>query len=111
MAVRQGKWKLHVSPPQPAKFKVYKSSDPYTDPRGPDGVRILAPYEQAHPSQFPGLITGDPITSVGLFDLDSDPGEQHNLAEKHPEVVRQLSQLVEKVRQEMRSEAKQRSQR
>jgi len=109
MAVRQGRWKLHVAPPQPPKFKVYKPSDPYQDPRGPDGVRILAPYEQAHPSQFPGLLTGDPVTNIGLFDLETDPGEQHNLADKHPEIVRQLSQLADKLRQEMRQEAQQRT--
>jgi arylsulfatase A-like enzyme len=109
MAVRQGRWKLHVAPPQPPKFKVYKPSDPYQDPRGPDGVRILAPYEQAHPSQFPGLLTGDPVTNIGLFDLETDPGEQHNLADKHPEIVRQLSQLADKIRQEMRQEAQQRT--
>jgi len=109
MAVRQGKWKLHLAAPQPAKFKLYKPGDPYTDPRGPDGVRILAPYEQAHPSQFPGLTHGDPVTDIGLFDLEKDPGEQLNLADKHPEIVGQLSQLAEKIRREMREEAQRRA--
>jgi arylsulfatase A-like enzyme len=108
MAIRQGKWKLHVAAPQPPKFKVYKPGDPYKDPRGPDGVRILAPYEQPHPSQYPGLLTGDPVTEIGLFDLENDPGEQHNLAEKYPEIVQKLSALADGVRKEMQEEARQR---
>jgi hypothetical protein len=61
-----------------------------------------------HPSQYPGLLTGDPVTEVGLFDLENDPGEQHNLAEKYPEIVQKLSALADGVRKEMQEEARQR---
>src|SRR5690606_33065150 len=30
-----------------------------------------------------------------LYDLDKDPSEQHNIADKHPEVVKQLSALMD----------------
>ncbi len=99
--VRSGRWKLHVSVPGPARERVWKPDEPWTDPRRPDGVRILAPYEQAHPSQFPGVQTGDPPTLPALFDLEKDPAEQHNIADKHPDVVKQLQAYADKLRQEM----------
>jgi uncharacterized sulfatase len=88
--VRSGKWKLHLLPPAAPKFKVWHPADKYVDPRGPDGVRLLAPYEQAHASQFPGVLTGDVVKGLALFDLESDPAEQKNLAAMQPEVVKRL---------------------
>jgi uncharacterized sulfatase len=99
-SVRCGKWKLHVIRPGPINEKVYKPGDAWLDPRRPDGVRIIAPYEQAHPSEFPGVRTGDPVKDVGLFDLANDPTEQHNVADEHPEVVKRLRPLFERVREE-----------
>jgi len=53
--VRSGRWRLHVrSPGLPAK-----RGDDWVDPRGPDGVMLLAPYEQARPSAYPGVRGGD----------------------------------------------------
>jgi arylsulfatase A-like enzyme len=94
-SVRSGPWKLHLLPPSPAKFKVWQPADKYVDPRGPDGVTLLAPYEQAHPSQFPGVLTGDPVTSMGLFNLIDDRAEQRNLLDNHPEVVARLRKLAD----------------
>src|SRR5262249_24223442 len=101
MTVRSGPWKLHLGPPAPPKFKVYKPDDPWIDPRRPDGVRILAPYEQAHPSQFPGLLTGDTVTGMALFNLEKDPGEQHNVAEQHPDIVKRLQEHAERLKKEL----------
>ena len=38
-----------------------------------------------------------------LYDLFADPGESDNLWEKHPDVVEQLSKLLEKYKKEGRS--------
>lgn len=95
-AVRGGPWKLHLLPPGPPKGgRIMKPDEKWVDPRGPDGVRILAPFEQAHPSQFPGL-PPTPVTLPALFDLRKDSREEHNLAEKEPETVRRLQALAEK---------------
>jgi len=63
----------------------------WIDPRGPDGVTILAPYEQVRPDSYPGLLTGDAARDMMLFDLQQDPGEQQDVAAEHPEVVRRLT--------------------
>jgi len=43
-----------------------------------------------------GYVTGDPTPgrTVQLFDLHRDPSEFHNLASRHPEVVKQLSRIL-----------------
>ena len=38
---------------------------------------------------------------LSLYDLDSDPGEQVNVAEKHPEVVKRLLALADAERAEL----------
>jgi uncharacterized sulfatase len=99
--VRAGKWKLHLAPPGPARERVWKPDEKWTDPRGPDGVRILAPYEQAHPSQHPGLQTGDPVDGIALFDLEADPAEQKNLAGREPDAVARLRALAERFKADL----------
>jgi uncharacterized sulfatase len=86
--VRDGRWKLHVLP---ARDRAPgRTGERWVDPRGPDGVTILAPYEQAQPSEYPGVRTGDETKAMTLFDLANDPAEQHNVADKHPDVVARL---------------------
>lgn len=89
--VRNDRWKLHVEASQPRA--ALKPGAPWVDPRAPDGVTILAPAGQAHPSQYPGLDTGDPLRAGALFDLQADPGEQHDVAAAHPEIVARLRTL------------------
>jgi arylsulfatase A-like enzyme len=92
MTVRSGKWRLHVrSPGRPPK-----RSDDWVDPRGPDGVTILAPYEQARPSAYPGVIGGDDPKNMMLFDIETDPAEQHDVSKQHQEVVKRLKALYDK---------------
>ena len=93
MTVRSGKWRLHVRSPG----GVPNRGEDWVDPRGPDGVTILAPYEQARPSAYPGVIGGDGPKNMMLFDIEADPAEQRDVSKKHPEVVERLKSIYEKI--------------
>jgi hypothetical protein len=86
--VRDRRWKLHVLPARDRR--IGRPGERWVDPRAPDGVTILAPYEQYQPSDYPGLRTGDDTKALCLFDLKEDPGEQHDVAGQHPDVVARL---------------------
>jgi uncharacterized sulfatase len=86
--VKDQRWKLHLLPAR--DLRLAAPDGRWVDPRGPDGVTILAPFEQFPPSQYPGLRTGDETRALSLFDLAADPGEQRNVASEHPEVVARL---------------------
>ena len=86
--VRDERWKLHIRKPSERKFS--RPEEEWIDPRAPDGVTILAPFEQFKPNTHPGLRTGDAPKPMMLFDLQTDPGEQHDVAAEHPEVVARL---------------------
>ena len=90
--IRSGKWKLHVigSGPAPNGRLTAEQKKNWLDPRRPDGVSILAQFEQAGLLQHPGLTTGDGPRNMMLFDLDADRGEQHDVASEHPQVVAEL---------------------
>jgi uncharacterized sulfatase len=95
MTVRSGRWKLHVR--KPPLWPKHLKSD-WVDPRGPDGVTILAPYEQATPDEQPDAgVGGAPGKPMMLFDLEEDPSEQRNVAEEHPEVVERLEVLFDQM--------------
>lgn len=87
--VRSGKWKLHLLSPESAQLPPDAS---WIDPRLPDGVTILAPFEQPNATQFPGIKTGVPAAAGLLFDLEADPGEQRDVAGEHPDIVKQLKE-------------------
>ena len=93
--VRDERWKLHVL--APAARKSVRPDEKWTDPRAPDGVTILAPYEQYHPSQHPGVETGDPPRPLMLFDLQNDPAEQHDVAAEQPDAVARLKSKYEEI--------------
>lgn len=88
--VCDGRWKLHVLPPKDGMAKLYKPGQHWIDPRAPDGVTIIAPYEQYQPSEHPGLTTGAAPVRMQLFDLKSDAGEQTDVASLHPDIVTRL---------------------
>ena len=90
--IRSGKWKLHVHSPG----GMSNRGDDWIDPRGPDGVTILAPHEQSRPSQYPGTTGGDKPKDMMLFDLENDPAEEHDLSAKHPDVVKRLKAAFDK---------------
>ncbi|HET6422721.1 MAG TPA: sulfatase [Planctomycetaceae bacterium] len=97
-ALRRGKWKLHVphdyltvdGPPgtngKPANYANMK-------PRGIEesGIRGIASRHGYRVESLP----------LSLFDLEADPGEQTNVADAHPDTVRQLSELVEIIRTDL----------
>jgi len=92
MTVRSGKWKLHVRSPGGEP----KRGEDWVDPRGPDGVTIIAPYEQARPSAYPGITSGDEPKEMMLFDLEADPAEQHDVSKQYGDVVASLTTIYEK---------------
>jgi uncharacterized sulfatase len=91
MTIRSGKWKLHVQSPG----RLRTLSDDWVDPRGPDGVTILAPYEQPGSNAYPGLIGGDKPKAMMLFDMEADPYEQNDVSEKHPTVLKRLMRFYD----------------
>lgn len=95
--IRDARWKLHVLAPRDNFAALNKSGRPWTDPRGPDGVTILAPYEQYAPKDYPGKVSGEPSRPMQLFDLANDPAEQTNVAAEHPEVVARLRTLYDEM--------------
>jgi uncharacterized sulfatase len=88
--VRDARWKLHVLPPRDNFAALNKPGERWLDPRGPDGVTILAPYEQYQPADHPGLLTGDEPQPLQLIDLQAAPGEPRDLSAQHPNVVARL---------------------
>ncbi|MFN9283450.1 MAG: hypothetical protein ACK5YX_07120, partial [Planctomyces sp.] len=38
---------------------------------------------------------------LSLFDLQTDPGEQHNVAREHPEIVARLTGLADRMRRDL----------
>jgi N-acetylgalactosamine-6-sulfatase len=102
--VRDARWKLHLLPARDRRDVA--PGVRWVDPRTPDGVTILAPYEQYQPSDYPGLRTGDETRASSLFDLENDPGEQHNVARQHPEIVAQLKACYDRVIKEFPAGAK-----
>jgi arylsulfatase A len=76
-AVRSGAWKLHF--PHTYQTLAGKAG-------GSDGKP--ADYSQAE-------------TPLALFDLEKDPGETTNLADKHPDVVERLKGLADRAREDL----------
>jgi arylsulfatase A-like enzyme len=94
--VRMGEWKLHkrVPPPHP------RGAD-WVDPRAPNGVTLLAPFEQPKADAHPGIQTGDRPAGWALFNLKDDSGEQHDVAGKNPEIVARLKARFESMEAEV----------
>jgi arylsulfatase A-like enzyme len=73
-AIRLGKWKLHLPHP-------YQSLEASADDGSPGRyVRKELP--------------------LSLFDLEKDPGESTNFADRHPDVVKQMLEVAERARED-----------
>jgi hypothetical protein len=66
-------------------------------------VTILAPYQQARPDDYPGVRTGVAGKEMLLFDLEADPSEQRDVSDSHPEVVKRLKTVFDKLDREAQS--------
>jgi uncharacterized sulfatase len=103
-AVRSGDWKLHVKSPGPPRMgsgQTEKEIAEWIDPRGPDGLTIIAPWEQARPSHYPGVLTGDGPRDMMLFNITTDPAEQHDVAADHPDIVAKLKAIYDQYDQQV----------
>lgn len=97
-AVRGGDWKLHFPHPyitvdgepgrdgKPAKFGQMKPKA--ITQSGIAGIASRHGYRVEN-------------TGLALFNLKDDPGETHDVAKEHPEIVERLRKLAEPVRQEL----------
>ena len=94
--IRSGRWKLHVRAPQPG-FLCREDASGWKDPRGPDGITIIAQFEQANPTQCPGVNTGPVPKPLMLFDMEADRSEQRDIAPEHPEVVARLKAVFDRI--------------
>lgn len=95
--MRSGPWKFHIK--TRTDTPDYMELD-WVDPRGPDGVTILGPYEQPRPTDYPGVLSGDKPVNNMLFNLETDPREQYNVAHQNPEVVNRLMKMYNRLKQE-----------
>jgi len=86
--VRKGDWKLFIGIP---RFYEPVDLETWSDWRAPDGVTIIAPFEQATPAQYPGIIPEEMEGEVFLFNLKEDLSERVNLAGEHPDKVEELT--------------------
>lgn len=103
--VRDARWKLHVLAPNDRGFRP-ASGERWIDPRAPDGVTLLAPYEQYQPDDYPGASAGDAPKPLELFDLASDPGEKHDVASANADVVERLKAKYDRLAAEFPESAK-----
>ena len=94
--IRSGRWKLHVRSPQPG-FRCLEDASGWKDQRGPDGITIIAQFEQANPTQCPGIQTGPPPKPLMLFDMEADRSEQRDVASDHPDVVQRLKAIFDRI--------------
>ncbi len=94
--IRTRRWKLHVRQPAPG-FRCMDDASDWKDRRRPDGITIIAQFEQADPTQCPGVQTGPSPQPMMLFDMQADPSEQKDVAAQHPEVVERLTAMFRRV--------------
>lgn len=98
--IRDARWKLHVLPASQMKLKAAEDGR-WLDPRAPDGVTILAPFEQYNLDAHPGLQTGVLPARLQLFDLQADAGEQQDVAQQNPVELKRLKTAYDAMAKEV----------
>ena len=98
--IRDARWKLHILAPGRMALRA-EADGTWRDPRAPDGVTILAPFEQYNLDSPPGPATGVASGPMQLFDLQTDPGEQNDVAQEHPEEAKRLTTLYQATNKEV----------
>ena len=96
MSARKGRWKLHRTAPN-ARPRG-KRDEPWIDNRGPDGVTLIAPFEQSQLWEYPSppdTAATAPSRATQLFDMETDPWEQVDATRNHPDIVAHLKALME----------------
>jgi arylsulfatase A-like enzyme len=102
VTIRSGKWKLHVRKPATGFAHMDDAAAAqWVDPRGPDGLTLIAQHEQPRPNSYPGIRTGDEPKEMMLFDLETDRAEQRDVAAQNPEVVARLRKMFDRVDDEV----------
>ena len=95
MTIRKGEWKLFLQTPRYEK----EIGDNYLKSwtfRNPDDSTILAPREQYDPrTSYPGILPADMGAIPLLFNMKEDPTETKNLANDHPEIIKELQKEYE----------------
>ncbi len=76
--VRYGKWKLYF----PHNYRTMTAQVP-----GKDGA--------------PGEYKYIELREIELYDVSSDPGEAHNVADENPDIVRDIQKLAKKMRSKL----------
>ncbi len=74
-----------------------------TDPENADTKHSFFAY-YAPKGELAGVRAGKwklRLADTELYDLENDVGEQHNVSEDHPDVVKQLSDLAENIRADL----------
>ena len=85
--VRKDNWKLFVE--KPGFYKPVDLTN-WSDWRAPDGITIIAPVEQANPSQYPGIKPEPMEGEKFLFNMNEDISEMVNVWDENPGIVAEL---------------------
>ena len=85
--IREGKWKLFVNKPD-----YYKAPDlkTWNDRRAPDGITIIAPFQQATPADYPGIKPMPMKGELLLFNLEKDKTESTDVSDEYPKIKEKL---------------------